>query len=741
MKAKKKNGRVGSAAGKMLLAAICALISTGCLDQGGIGAEDGSACPVYASLVEGECVCDEGYESFNDGCRLVGDRSGMTTEQSLTKDLRCGCPPVTGDFCAEKNADVPVMRMKLFNVKRDECYKEVILRIEPIDRAYRKTIPCRDGVLVIDMVGCLVGAEIGSTSLWVRCEGSEPYALTTSACDDIPEDWQEEEQPCKFAHPGAEPTCEGRAYCEKTTLLCVQDCHNELSCDEGLICSREGKCVEPPKPDCTPENERDVCGDGYYCNAWGVCDKECGEGDDCGTGMFCNDSGRCEAVEEPGLHRIDPLPYKPCMSDAECDMGWYCNYAGQCHYECDEKVACLEGFICSDRGRCLKDPKVPDPLEQFPPEKYCVEDSQCPEDKYCDMYEIEDVIGICRPRCEEDINCGPGKFCDPKRRCQPCPPEGCPGQVAEEPFAMFGEACERDEQCTSGTFCKDGVCAMECHPGSNLCAVGKTCDKERGRCIDDPEVAVPVADKPLPTVPWTDLMHHGCLSQKDCPSNSLCRDGVCTFECLSDEDCGLPGTAHCSCMGQCIDGPRTTEGCPYVVSLTCNRSDECPEGTACSSGQCRYVCLSRLGEDGRVTSWGCDSSMTCDMQARRCVPGKKEKPVRTRLPWPRCGSDEECPAPTRCLYHLGLCSADCLSDAHCDSGQVCGPRGVCRAAGTKFEPQRYPACKTDAQCQAGSYCAAGICRMDCVSGVPALACPEEQTCGTDGQCRGEKRAQ
>ncbi len=316
---------------------------------------------------------------------------------------------------------------------------------------------------------------------------------------------------------------------------------------------------------------------------------------------------------------------------------------------------------------------------------------------------------------------------------------GVPEKKKLEPLVAIGGACEQDEQCMEGTFCKDGICSKDCHPGANLCGLGQTCDPLRGRCVDDPEAVVPVAEaeKQIPTLRWESLMHRGCRLAKDCPINSVCQDGVCTFECLSDEDCGLPGTAYCSCSGQCVEGARTTQGCSYTEAKACNRNDECPEGAACSGGQCRYVCLSRLGGNGRMSSWGCKPEETCDMQARRCVPAEPDKPVRLKLTWPRCGADNDCPAPTRCLLHLGLCSAECLRDEHCDAGFTCGPRGLCHEATKDFGTQQYPRCKSDAQCQAGSYCAAGICRMDCVAGVPALDCPEGQACTKGGRCIGE----
>lgn len=86
-----------------------------------------------------------------------------------------------------------------------------------------------------------------------------------------------------------------------------------------------------------------------------------------------------------------------------------------------------------------------------------------------------------------------------------------------------------------------------------------------------------------------------CQSTNECPVGSACMDGTCRFAC------GASGT-YCSDGTMCVDG---------LCIAACASDSECPAGTACIQRECRAGC----GAAGQY----CADGSTCVDGV--CIPG------------------------------------------------------------------------------------------------------------------------
>lgn len=258
----------------------------------------------------------------------------------------------------------------------------------------------------------------------------------------------------------------------------------------------------------------------------------------------------CPPSEPPVAPDAGPLT-APCASVDDCDLG--------------ER--------CSDNGQC----------EVIPP---CSQDSECARYEYCSRHEQ-----ICRIRegfgndCEEDADCGLGRFCAlgvcldagdslPCARRADCPVGHdcdqihfyCIPSVGCDLAELFPEtACEPGETChpVSGRCQRDGAAECTEETAAQDCAGGEFCYE--GNCVQ-------------------------CVSDENCGPGLRCnhRSGFCESEniCRSDEDCDDPNNQYCDLViRMCLPKPD-----PCTSDLHCSFAERCNVVTGlCESieGPCR----------------------------------------------------------------------------------------------------------------------------------------------------------
>ena len=158
---------------------------------------------------------------------------------------------------------------------------------------------------------------------------------------------------CNSTHP-----CERKGYyCSSDVLgVCLPTCKENSDCNEGSVCSDEGKCEKIPSPIGGSCSNDDEC-DGEYttCNTWftgGYCTQECFDNDDsdCPDGAKCVTAGRRQTTS----------CLASCASDKDCrtDEGYVCHPQmgsknGVCYRKCRGDSDCNdEDAICNEEGYC-----------------------------------------------------------------------------------------------------------------------------------------------------------------------------------------------------------------------------------------------------------------------------------------------------------------------------------------------------------------------------------------------------
>jgi hypothetical protein len=241
--------------------------------------------------------------------------------------------------------------------------------------------------------------------------------------------------------------------------------------------------------------------------------------------------GACTTEPEPARVTIA----EGCLINTNCNAPLVCAFR-RCHEECQDSRDCPTGQRCISSDR-------PFHVCQLPIETKCTYNTQCPETQKCG------VDGQCRDECTSDRDCVSGQMCASGTCAEPAELTG--GKLptadagnAENPGG--GLPCVYDSECREPLICRDGLCGYECLEHGD-CPRGEQCDGHRCRVP-----ACGAAGTPL------GLDAGGpCQYTSQCPAPLVCRDGICSCECLANADCAPGNVCRSSrCVGSADAGSR-----------------------------------------------------------------------------------------------------------------------------------------------------------------------------------------
>lgn len=201
-----------------------------------------------------------------------------------------------------------------------------------------------------------------------------------------------------------------------------------------------------------------------------------------------------------------------------------------------------------------------------------------------------------------------------------------------------------------------------------------------------------------------------CADGKAC-TGDLCLAGFCSHYAIVACDGPLQ---PCDAGHPCVTGvcdPERSACVPCVVAA------DCGGGFACQANACvpAAVCKSDVDckAQGLVCAKADGACVDCNLNAdcgkgQACIGQKCEAQVA-------CASSKDCPAV--CNTGTGTCVA-CVDSTDCPTGQACSDLNAC-----------VPATCVAIGCQGDS---AFACANDGWSYTSAVACPDENSCTTDG---------
>lgn len=344
--------------------------------------------------------------------------------------------------------------------------------------------------------------------------------------------------------------------------------------------------------------------------------------------------------------------------------------------------------------------------------------------------------GIC-----EDIDECLNHPCHSSAICQNLPgsfvcscPEGLVGDPVSTGCRNPGE-CLTDSDCPSTAACENSRCKNPCEK-TGACGRNAVCNAVS-------HSAVCKCPSNSYGNPHNECIHVECSDNNDCASERTCVNSKCINPCSLSNVCGQQ--AECvpqNHIGVCTCLPGTT-GNPLLGCTAlqyCNSDSQCPSGTICNNGLCCSLCTSNrdcIGEQlciKGVCQPTCKSNSSCpDFQY--CLNNICTQEVR-------CRSDDDCEFNENCVidnFGRANCQDSCLGrvlcgrnaectarnhnpDCECKDGFIGDPKIACR----KME------CQSDDDCSNDKTCDNYSCKIACLIGQP---------CGENALCSAENHKQ
>lgn len=212
-----------------------------------------------------------------------------------------------------------------------------------------------------------------------------------------------------------------------------------------------------------------------------------------------------------------------------------------------------------------------------------------------------------------------------------------------------------------------------------------------------------------------------CSSDADCDDASCIldeewRDGYCTSDCATNEDCGEDGTCVASGGGS------------NLCLANCDPDDpaSCRPGYGCTTGTIGTVCIPGCSSDA-----DCEGGLECAVGSGDFGEGTCFDP--DSAVGDECAEDDECPVGGFCLAEdfAGWPGGACIT-TDCDyaSGMGCGEGAVC--AEGNFGGLCLAGCETDDDCRDSYGCVADGTYPDRMTCRPA--CTSDDACAGSSVC-------
>jgi hypothetical protein len=457
------------------------------------------------------------------------------------------------------------------------------------------------------------------------------------------------------------------------------------------FCSSEGACVS-----C---NEHSQCSDGSDCQD-AVCNNhQCGQesvpnGESCGVGGMqqCVD-GTCVCINNEDCSAEEC--YEPHCSSGTCDstpsvMRTVCN---------DGNTGNGVSDVCDGEGSCVD----------------CLNNSDCETPTTC--HEIQ---------------------CTINHTCQ-------------ESLATDGTPCTQSGGVDG--FCVSGICQSCAQPsdcGVDTQCATPSCDVINGTCIPGYVTPGTSCNDGIATNGTTDVCNGNgncvdCVTQTQCPADTLCRDYSCGAggNCIfvnqpSGENCGidLECDGNGNCMGVCGPSNCVDNSATDCLATTCN-ADTCETNNIVSGTNCSVP--------GGITNGLCDGNGSCvecinasncsastDCETASCVSNTcttADKPLNTQCDYPggapndgvcdgigncaQCTSAGQCPDPGDCV--APACSANACTTSNESINTPClGGANVCDGAGSCVQCNNATQCNDPGDCF-DPVCVGNTCNADPVA--------------------------
>jgi uncharacterized repeat protein (TIGR01451 family) len=567
-------------------------------------------------------------------------------------------------------------------------------------------------------------------------------------------------------------------------------CADDGSATTLDACDGTGLCVHPLRGQCTiggasfdagtvnPQNPCQSCDPAASASAWtdrvagfpctedglactrdacdgaGACKHElftgCLIGGECvatGEASPANECQHCDPASATGAFTDAPRSMA-CSDDGDDKTADFCDGAGGCIHK-------LKGLCTIDGKTFEADAANPEnPCEACEPAfsvttwSFRTAGFPCTNDGLACTHDVCDGFGACNhplfTGCMVDGACIGAGSLDPKNDCRACAPALATDGYSAAPA---GVSCADDGDATTADVC-DGAAACV-HPTKGQCRIGE---------------ATFDAGATNPANP--------CQSCDPTRSASAWSDRVAGFPCTED---GLLCTADvCDGVGACRHD--LFAGC--LIGGACiavGEADPANECQACnpelaSNGYTAKAAGLACSDDGAPNTLDvCDGSGGCVHPLKgQCLIGAKSFDSGTADPENPCQSCD--PAANEAAWTARVAGFPCPSDGLACTTDVCDGKGrcghaiaegcvignACVAAGaadpqdacfdcnpavsaTEYSlassAQCAGACQGDADCGAGTYCEAAVCRPQFDDGS---ACQAEAQCQSgrciDGQC-------
>ena len=417
-----------------------------------------------------------------------------------------------------------------------------------------------------------------------------------------------------------------------------------------------------------------------------TCYKACTETADCSVDESC-ENGKCESAGQI------------CVTSSDCSDGEYCNEDGRCAGGCETNNDCTRA--CSKDAACVNEcPPIgnctctgdgcfnPNWIELCPRDPQCI--AACPDDEACIKSNLKDTC--IDHRCEQ--------------------------------------TCSTSSQCSDGDLCVEGFCmhkqADPTEPADSRigCDCGDTCN-QFGTC----EVVICKVDEQCPSCSICEdgVCIEGCSDDNPCPDGACCNaDGRCSKKCSNDLDCATEQGNQLCLEGGC---------CGFICDplVPCISTADCSPGQYCGDEQ---YCLEGCFQDADCSSLIEPGSNTL----MRCSKNYVQAPNGVIAPC-EFYPDEEC------FSEVGLCTAYCNSDADCEAGETCVDEScsippttcdnddgcesgeICKNHTCTF------GCRFDSQCGEDEICVNNSCELKCDSNEVCVAIlGDSGFCNSDGIC-------